>query len=138
MADEYEITRLDRWLTKDAFARLYGDVGTPTDPDPLPDPEDDPEDDQDDGSEGDRQARERYIADRTPELLREYQTPAKWREAAQEALLAPHGDLWHALMTGDTAEAGVLFRAIVMAELTAMARDAAEDEAYRLLPEAAE
>ena len=88
--------------------------------------------------EGDRQARERYIAERTPELLREYQTPAKWCEAAHEALLAPHGDLWHALMTGDTAEAGRLFRAIVMAELTVMARDAAEDEAYRLLPEAAE
>ena len=104
------------------FAEVFCDR-KPVAPEPFRDPE------------GDRQAREKYIAERTPELLREYQTPDKWREAASEALLAPHGDLWHALMTGDTAEAGRLFRVIVMAELTAMAKDAAEDEALGWLPE---
>ena len=83
--------------------------------------------------------REAHVAAITPDLIRLYSvTPDKIAEAVSDVamyLVEKHSGLIHAIAVRDHAEIGRLLLVGVDARIKEIAEDAAEDEAYDIVPE---
>ena len=117
----------DALLASIGFDKHFPSVATPRTPDWI------------DLDNADIAKREAHVAKVLPDLIRVYSvTPSKIADAVSDVamyLVEKHHGLVYAIATRDHAEIGRLLLVGVDARIKEIAEDAAEDEAYDIVPE---